>query len=161
MKIKTYLKGHTLLELLIVVVLITIATTIGFSSMTGYSNSQNAKIAANQITFILKQGRYYARSKGVPTKLVFLPDSNSYSLAADNVNLTKDTNVGALSGILPNGTIITNNTCNDVYFYIDGSIVDSNNSPVTKPCSITAGYKNGTQETVNIDPRSGNVIYDQ
>lgn len=155
-----YKKGITLLELLITVVLISIAAAIGFSNFNQYSQMQNAKIAANQIAFILKKAKYYARSNGYPTKLIFTKGSTSYSFISNGVNLVQNNNFDASSGILPDNTKIISNSCSDIYFYVDGSIVDSSNLPINKTCTITVGYDNGSKETVSLESQTGNVIYD-
>lgn len=162
MKIKYFIKksGTTLIELMLTAALIIIATTISFSSFKSYSNAQNAKTAASQIEYILKKARYYTRANGVITHVILPVGSNTYSLIANGTNLTKSNNFDSTSGVLPNNTTITSNSCKEIYFYVDGSIVDSDNLPITEPCTISVGYNNNSQETIDINPQTGNIAHE-
>lgn len=152
--------GITLLELLITISLMSFLLVMGFQSFSVMINRQYSQSAIQQAGFAIKKARYFARAKGVTTKLNFPVGSNNYSIVAGGVSITNDANFDATSGILPDKTKILSNNCSDIYFYIDGTLVDSNNQHISTDCKISIGYDNGIQKSLTVYSNSGSVVYD-
>lgn len=156
--INTKNKGISLIELAVVMLLISILITMGFSSFDSSIKAQNAQSASDQSASAIKKAKYYSRSKGIITSLNFPVGSNSYSILADGVNLSNNNLFDATSGVLPKNVVVIRNTCANVNFYVDGSPVDNNGNTITQDCSITIGYMDGNQKTLTIKGNTGNVI---
>jgi prepilin-type N-terminal cleavage/methylation domain-containing protein len=153
-------KGMSLFELLITTMLLSILLSMGFHSFDSSVQDQNAVSAAEQMISAINKTKYYSRSKGVVASLSFPIGSNTYSISADNVVISNSNFFDASSGKLPKNVEIIQNTCIDINFYVDGSLVDSSGSTIIQDCKITVGYESGPQKTIVIRGNSGNVDYE-
>lgn len=154
------LTGMTMIELMLTFSLISILLLVAFIMFDNETNTERSISAAQQIAFAIKKSRYYARYQGTQTMLSFPVNGSNYSIIADGVNIVQNSNFDATSGILPTNTQILSNSCNNIYFSVDGSIVDSNNNLLSSDCQITVGTSINTEKTVLIKAGSGNVIYE-
>ena len=150
--------GLSLMELMITVAIMAVLLSTGFTAFGNSIESQKSKQAADQIASAIKQAKYFSRSNGVLTSLFFIEGSNTYTIIADGEIISDNGFYDSFSGILPENTVVVQNTCNEINFYVDGSVVDSEGEVITGSCSIKVGYINGKQNTVTIRGNSGNVI---
>lgn len=156
-------KGFTLLELLITISLISVLSLMSFQGLANSIDSQNVNHAAKQVAFAINKARYYAKAKGENTHIVLEINSNTYEISADDVSLLNANSIDGTSGELPDNVTITDNTCGDLYFYVDGTPLNSIDPPyqLSHYCTITVGAKNGKSKTISILPYSGRVVYDE
>lgn len=150
--------GISLLELMITVALIAILISTGFTSFDNSIREEKTISASEQIMAAIKKAKYHARSKGVLTSLVFPAGSNNYSIIADGEIISNNALFDASSGVLPENIVIIQSTCNDINFYVDGSLVDSEGEVVSEDCSVRLGYINGNQKIITVKGNTGNVI---
>ena len=150
--------GISLIELMITVTIMVVLLSTGFTAFGNSIEAQKATQAADQIASAIKQAKYFSRSNGVLTSLFFIEGSNTYTIVADGEIISDSSLYDAASGILPENTVITHNTCSEINFYVDGSIVDSVGNIITESCTISVGYSDGQQKTLTIRGNSGNVI---
>lgn len=155
--------GFTLLELLITVSLISVFALISFQGLNNSIESQNVNNAAKQIAFAINKARYYAKTKGEMTHIKLEENSKTYEITADDISILNANRMDGTSGKLPNHVTITSNNCGDLYFYIDGTPLNSIDPPyqLSHHCTITVGVYNGKSKTISILPYSGSVIYDE
>lgn len=149
--------GYSLIELAVTVIILGVLLSTGFTAFGNSINTQKAGSAAERIMLAVKKARHYSRTKGVLTSLFFTEGSNSYSITADGEILSESSLFDAFSGVLPENTIIIQNTCESINFYADGSLVNPEGDIVIENCYITTGYVNGSQKTVVIQGYSGNA----
>jgi len=152
-------QGFSLFELLLTTILLSLLLGMGFKSFSDNMQDQNVKSAGEQIISAIKKAKYYSRSKGVTTKLNFPVGSNTYSIFADDTNLSNSSNFDSTSGKLPENIQILSNTCTDLNFYVDSSPINSSYEVISEDCSITVGYNDGAQKTILIKGNSGNVDF--
>ena len=152
-------QGITLLELLITITVISVLAIIGLVSFYSIIDEQNAQAATEQIAFAIKKAKSYSKIHGVSTKLNLVSNSGTYSITADGQTITKDSNFDATSGVLPENIKILSSNCSDMNFYIDGSFVDSNETPITNDCTVTIGTENGIKKELTIKSGVGIVEY--
>lgn len=148
--------GYTLLELLITFSVIGIMSTLAFVNFNSYTTKESVISDSKIVGLALKNARYYARIKGENIKLKFMVGANTYTITDESDNPITDTQkLGALSGVLSTGNTIKANTCGDVYYDFDGSIVDSLGVPKTTNCYIQISQT--STSTITLDVRTGNV----
>ncbi|MGD9581263.1 MAG: Tfp pilus assembly protein FimT/FimU [Vampirovibrionia bacterium] len=153
-------KGFTLIELLITISLMSVLALLGFSSLANSINSQNMNHAAKQLAFGINKARYYAKTKGEITHIEIDTDSNTYEITANEASLINNNSIDGTSGVLPENINIQENTCGDLYFYIDGTPLNSID-PVTQlnhSCSISVGPNSKKTKKISILPYSGRVV---
>lgn len=160
---KNRLYGVTFLELMITIAIISVILYLAFDTYSGSINTQTAKSAIKQVGFALKTARYYAKANGVITHVNFPIGSSTYSIDVNDVPITNVSDFGANSGVLPGNAKVVDNTCADVYFYIDGtplSAIDPEKTEFADHCSIIVGYEGGHQETLYLHAHSGSISYE-
>lgn len=162
-------KGVTLLELITVLSILSIISLIGFTSYDSVIKEQNAKRCVEQSGYAIKQAKHYARINGVETKLEFDVGAEktinnkvygAYEIYAGDKLLTNEDSPDSFSGLLPQGTKTISNTCSDIYFYVDGTPLNSSGTPISSNCKITFGYDDQPQKSLTLVAISGNIIYD-
>ena len=143
------------MEILVTVSLSGLLMCLGFTSFVTLTKQEYSQSALQQVSYTINKARSYARSQGYDVQLIFNAGSNTYSIMANGINLVSNTNFDETSGVLPDTTKIISNNCSNIYFYIDGSLVDNNNNPLANNCQITVGYANGPQSNVIINANTG------
>lgn len=130
----------SMFELVVASAIISVLALTGFAGLSDTIKGQKTISGAGQVAYALKDAKYSARTKGVMTSV--------------------DTSIGIVSGELPGNVTVISNTCEGVYFDINGNIVDSSGLPVYNDCSVIIGYSGGPQKTITIKGKSGNVKYE-
>ena len=157
-------KGYTLMELLVTVSLSGVLLFAGVAALDNSIKKQSVKNAAEQFSNALKMARYYTKTKGVPTTISFSTGSNTYSITADDKDITTSTKFGSLSGQLPDGTRITSSSCSELTFDINGELIDLYGDPITYDCYIYLSSNSNEYyhhySGVIVNAHSGNVKYE-
>jgi prepilin-type N-terminal cleavage/methylation domain-containing protein len=156
--------GVTLLELMITVSVMSVMLLMAYKNFNDSVNSQNLKGTIQQVALAIKDARYYAKAKGDTTHLIFEEGATSYSVEDQDGNAITDSSMyGAMSGELPTGFSVKENTCGDVYFHPDGnplSAINPDNIVLSSDCNITIGYDDTHTKSVTIHAYSGDATYD-
>ncbi len=153
--------GITLLELVVTLTIIAILLVTSLAAFDSFIDDQNTISAAQQAGFAIQKARYYAKANGVITNLVFTPGNKVYDIVAGSKSIVNNANFDATSGKLPGDVKILSNNCDEIYFNVYGSLVNSYNQPISNKCQINLGYPNGPQKSITIEPGMGNVVYDK
>lgn len=148
--------GITLLELMITISLASFLLVLGYRGFGEMISAQTLKDGAQQITFAIKNARYYTTSKGVITRINFPVGSNNYSITANGNAITDSGRFDSMSGILPVDVKILLNSCDNLGFYVDGTPIDAGNQPILTDCTIKLGYKDSSQ-IITIQAGTGNI----
>jgi prepilin-type N-terminal cleavage/methylation domain-containing protein len=152
--------GVSLIELIITVSIIAVMLTTSLASFGGMINEQNTQSAVQQISYAVKKSKYYAKTQGIPTKISFTENSNTYLIEADSVLLTSNTNFDATSGELPENMRIIYSSCGELFFQPDGSILDSYGNHMSSACQVAVGADYQSSARLYIQPQTGTVTYD-
>jgi|GEM_PF-3193175 len=153
--------AFTLMELILAVSIISLLTVVAFANVNEQTKIQKANRAVQQSAWAIKQARHYARMKGVKTELIFDTGSTVYTINADGQDITNNSRMDALSGVLPEGVKVLNNACGNIYFDVDGSPVDSVGDVILNDCTIALGYDSNSQKNLTLKAISGNIIYEK
>ncbi|MEI7473972.1 MAG: prepilin-type N-terminal cleavage/methylation domain-containing protein [bacterium] len=154
-------KGVTLLELLITMSIMSIIFLIGFTSFNSVIENENVNCGVQQMVYAIKQARHYSRINGINTEFDANAGDNSYQIKSGTTILTNEKIFDSSSGKLPTDVEIINNTCPKIYFYVDGTPVNSTGVSLSSDCIIKVGYMHGLQKTLTLEAVSGNIIYDK
>jgi Tfp pilus assembly protein FimT len=150
--------GISLIELAVTMLLISVLSTIGFNTFDSSIKAENVISASEQVAFAIKKAKYYARSKGVVTKLSFPVGGSSYSITVNGETVSNNSNFDATSGVLPKNVKILQNTCNSINFYVDGSLITDSGLVKKTDCILQLGYTDGQSKTLTIKGNTGNVL---
>lgn len=156
-------KAVSLLELLVSLTVICVLLGMSFMAYNDATDRQNVSNSVKQLGFAINKARSYAQTKGYPTQVIITSGQSTYSIKANNVEITNSSYNDAMSGVLPSGTkVVTKGCSNDIYFYIDGTPLTNTNpkTVMSSDCIIKVGIDNRTYKTLTINGQSGEVTYE-
>ncbi len=151
--------GISVFELVIAGAILSVILSTGYTSLSHSMKTQYAQKGAESIGYAIKNAKYLARSEGVETSFTFTRGSGSYSVKADGKVITDKDYIGSYSGELPDKTTITEKTCSDFRFDVNGSLIDTTGATIYTDCKIKVGYSGGPEVTVLVRGKTGNVEY--